>query len=974
MSSARQGLSIVGQIAGAFIGGPVGAAVGGIIGGEVGGLIDGPPEGPRLDDLSAPQVQYGGKIGRLYGGPKWFDCGYLWASEKRESSETVGGKGGDSGQEQFSYHSDILYRVCESREGTPCEVIAVTGVEIDGQLVWTALADAPLASITASASQENWSEMTVLLGAETQAPWSVYETAVGATNANAYRGYLTVGFSDMLLGNGGAPRRVRIQAITAGTPDATGVLVRLQAQFAIDASDESYYDETPTLTGSATYGGAFNIPNGDTTIEATWAGSQFAQDGATPWTLQADSTLTSGLTLSGSNNLVAEFAYLTAVGSRSYRIEYNYSAFDGPHVCANINGARVGIAALSLPATNRYAIRLSNDTVEFLINGVVVYSAAETMYASIGSESVKIGRRDDPDNIPREYSVDSLRLKWAVVPDVDLATPGTLPAPDMPIEIWTPGTVLLRDILEYEAERCAPLTAANIDFSSAAGLEVDCHVAIGSAAEAMQPLLTRFWFDLYSADKLTLVRRGGSVEQTIPFRWTGAGQGERSEPFSGLVRANDVEVAKKKAITYADLLKDGEADTRTGDRESVGANVETLNLNLHMIPSEAQGLADTATWDARVGAHSATVRIGARHGLLLQPGGVVNLVDHKDNIYRVLVPRIVWDRWAWECEVRLDDPNVLQAAGIATDVDRRALTVAEPPEATLYVLDIPLLRLQDDGPGEYVCITQTGRFRGVDILKSNDDVTYSVVAEVTTRGTAGSCDSALPAYAGWGWDNSSVLTVTLDDGSGSTLSSATKTAIEANRAFNLAAVGTHGRWELVQFATATLLTGTTYELRGILRNLFGTEWANDSHTAADSFVMLHANGMTRVPGAVSDLGQTRYYKAVPRGRSSANVTAESIICEEQALLPYAVADLRNDAGTVKWNRRSRIEGVIGNDPPLGEVSERYDAELYTGMTLDDSETVTSPEWLPGVSPDGRTARVYQLSDVIGPGHVAEKAL
>jgi hypothetical protein len=946
MSSGRQLLSIVGQAVGSAFG-PIGAAVGGIIGGEIGGVIDGPPEGPRLDDLSAPQIQFGGKIGRLYGGPKWFEVGPLYASEKRESSEVVGGKGGDSGVEQFSYRCDFLFRVCESREGTPCEVIAVTGVEIDGQLVWTALADATPESLQASADQEDWAEMTVQLGHEDQAPWSVYEAAVGATNANAYRGYLTVGFTDFLLGQGGAPRRVRIQCITAGTMDP----------LVVEEMDPLV--ERINWTDGLTV--VFPATSLDTKVE--FNGPEVEHITGDPWRLSFDlyvpnnpndnvigpSVITYGY---GPLEYIEVVLYGTAAQLTINTVAFGYPEyFIGPNMAGTTRRVVLEMASGSPSAT--FTVKVDN---------VLYLSTSMPNNNLVNSGLLTIGLRGATTiSGTHGYTIDN------VVFEAPLRTITTY-------DRWAPQPVQLRDILEYEAERCAPLAAANIDFSAAASLEVDCHVAVGSAAEAMQPLLTRFWFDLYSADKLVLVRRGGAVEQTIPFRWTGAGAGERSEPFAGLVRGNDVEVPKKKAVTYSDLLKDGETDTRTGDRESVGSDVETMQLNLHMRPSQAQGLADTATWDARIAGHTATIRVGARHGLKMQPGSVVNLVDHKGNTYRVLVRRIVWTGWVWECEVRLDDPNVLTAAGIAVDVDQRALTVAEPPEATLYMLDIPLLRVQDDGPGEYAAITQTGRFRGVDILKSTDGVTYSKVAEIATRGTAGVCDSALPAYAGWGWDNGCILTVTLDDGSGGTLSSATKAAVEANRFLNLAAVGAHGRWELVQFATATLTVGSTYQLTGILRNRFGTEWANADHEVGDAFVLLQASGMARVPGAVADLGQTRHYKAVPRGRASTNVTAESIVCEQQALLPYAPVDVRNDAGTVRWNRRSRMEGVIGADPPLGQVNERYDAELYDGVTLEDSDTgLVSPEWTP-TDPAGLTVRVYQLSDLIGRGHVAEKAI
>jgi hypothetical protein len=982
MSSARQGLTIVGQAVGAYFGGPIGASIGGIIGGEIGGFIDGPPEGPKLEDLSAPQVEFGGKIARLYGGPKWIALSPRWMSEKREESEVVGGKGGDSGQEQFSYRVDMLGCLTESREGTPCEVIAITGVEIDGQLAWTALADAGEEGLANSADQEDWSTMTLLTGSETQSPWSVYEAAVGAADANAYRGYATVGFQNLLLGQNGMPRHIRVQIITSGTPSTvvssdppevvgstqgTGTTGSLPADTASgDASVFCVHAVNGTVAmDTAAYTAIDNRPT-------SGGGSRLWVFGRTLDGTSADSELSftcTGGTVGHWGVVVVraedDAAFLNSAQSCNFSLDGSVSsggitkpsgAYQFAIAAAWVDTTAPGAATLEAPPDGY--TEYAHGEWGWDVLGTPVASEMTLAYKIVTGLSENPGEFDDGAGSYGGGGVGVMTMMFTAASAIEYGA-------------WTPTPVLLRDILEYEAgERSPPLTAADIDFSATAGHEVDCHVGVGSAAEVMQPLLTRFWFDLFSADKLYTARRGGSVEQTIPFAWSGAGAGQG---FAGLKRANDVEVPKKKAVTYANLLADGETDTRTGDRESPGSDVETMQMNLHMVPTEAQGLADTATADKRVGEHTATIKVGARHGMLLQPGSVANFVDHLGNTYRCLVIRIVWDRWEWELDVRLDDPQVLAAAGIAVDLDQRALVVAPQPVPTLYVLDIPLLRAADDSAGEYVAVTCTGRWRGATLYKSSDDVTYTNAGEVVNKATAGVCDTELPAFTGWGWDNGSTLTVTLDEGAGGTLSSATKAAIEADRSLNLAAIGVHGRWELVQFATATLTTGTTYTLSGFLRNLFGTEWANADHAAADSFVLL-TPALGRISGTVADLGQTRYYKAVPKGRSIGGVTAESITCEEQCLLPYAPVDVRNDAGTVKWNRRSRLAGAVGIDPPIGEASERYDAETYSGVTLDDSEYgLTVAEWAAS-SPSGKTAKVYQLSELVGRGHEAEAVL
>jgi hypothetical protein len=54
--------------------------------------------------------------------------------------------------------------------------------------------------------------------------------------------------------------------------------------------------------------------------------------------------------------------------------------------------------------------------------------------------------------------------------------------------------------------------------------------------------------------------------------------------------------------------------------------------------------------------------------------------------------------------------------------------------------------------------------------------------------------------------------------------------------------------EIIQFRTATLLLANSrrYRLSGLLRGRRGTEWAVDTHTAHDRFVMINPDGVKRV--------------------------------------------------------------------------------------------------------------------------------
>lgn len=91
----------------------------------------------------------------------------------------------------------------------------------------------------------------------------------------------------------------------------------------------------------------------------------------------------------------------------------------------------------------------------------------------------------------------------------------------------------------------------------------------------------------------------------------------------------------------------------------------------------------------------------------------------------------------------------------------------------------------------------------------------------------------------------------------------------------------------------------------------------------------------------------------------------------------------NDDVLIQWVRRSRYQTpTIGGGPtPLGEAIERYELDIYSGLTIvrtvqvDDATEynyTTAEQTADGNTP-GAPVRVdvYQISDVYGRGHVAE---
>lgn len=183
----------------------LGAVGSGIAGAIAGGLVASmlqptqKSQGPRLGDLQVQSSSYGTVIPFVLGSPRLAGQ-VIWASEKREIATVTesGGKGG-GGQEHtsYTYKVDLLLLL------TSNEQPGIDRVWMNGGLIWNKSSTADSATVAASDNIAQWGSVTVYDGNPDQLPDPIYEAAVGAGNAPAYRGRLTVMLQDVDLGSSG---------------------------------------------------------------------------------------------------------------------------------------------------------------------------------------------------------------------------------------------------------------------------------------------------------------------------------------------------------------------------------------------------------------------------------------------------------------------------------------------------------------------------------------------------------------------------------------------------------------------------------------------------------------------------------------------------------------------------------------------------------------------------------------------------
>jgi hypothetical protein len=255
-------------------------------------------------------------------------------------------------------------------------------------------------------------------------------------------------------------------------------------------------------------------------------------------------------------------------------------------------------------------------------------------------------------------------------------------------------------------------------------------------------------------------------------------------------------------------------------------------------------------------------------------------------------------------------------------------------------------------------------------------------ATIRSGATWGICSSVLPSVPSpWLWDRGNSVTVTLQNGS---LTSVSEADIDADPTLNLIALWNPltGAIEYVNFTTATLQLDGSYKLTGFKRGRRGTEGACAGHVVGQLWVL--ASSLDVEDMGTDDVGGSLSFKAQALGRSLDLATAIDVAPYTGASLkPYAPARIKwTTDGTDMFGeiiRRTRVGGswVGGATIPLSENSEAYEVDIYHSTTFKRTISVSGTNLFTytaaQISADGNTVGVapsynaYQISDAVGRG-------
>lgn len=542
------------------------------------------------------------------------------------------------------------------------------------------------------------------------------------------------------------------------------------------------------------------------------------------------------------------------------------------------------------------------------------------------------------------------------------------------------------DIVSDICQR-AGLTAGQID-ASALTDEVHGYVVQRSTARSqIEQLMHAFYFDAVESDgKVKFVKRGGSPVVTIAEDDLAAHEYGATPPDAVIVtRKQEKELPFEIDIQYLDVgaaYQVGAQYSRRLTKES--ENKVSINFAIAMSAAKAKQIADVLMYEAWTSRTQFEFHTGRKYSYL-DPTDLIGIV--KDG--RGYVVRLQDEDFGAVSTRRavLEDTSVYSQSGVAAEILVPDEEVALIPPTKMVLMDIPLLRDQDDGVGFYAAACGYGSgWYGAQAYKSSDGgATWGSFGQgFLNDATLGTASSVLGNFTRNEFDEANSVTVVLVNGE-----LASDTEGNVLNGANAALLGD----EIIQFKTATLVSANTYTLSGLLRGRRGTEWAASTHVAGERFVLLDAASTYILAGGSGEYDLARQYRAATFGGyldDAETIQFTNTAVAQKPLSPVLLGGGRNAAGdvTINWTRRTRIGGGWNSyaDVPLGEAAEAYEVEIWDSgystlkRTIDSLTSPTTSYSAADQTTDFGApqstiyARVYQLSASVGRGYKLEGSL
>lgn len=488
----------------------------------------------------------------------------------------------------------------------------------------------------------------------------------------------------------------------------------------------------------------------------------------------------------------------------------------------------------------------------------------------------------------------------------------------------------------------------------------------GGADVMIAPLQRGWFFDPYEADgKLRFQMRQQSHPQgELP----PDALVEQDGPALSIERAQEAELLRKVNLTTIDSSIDYVPNTQTAERRSgtvLAIGEQSSELPITCEPDFAATVARrqlTVAW-GEMQTYKFSLPIQFSY---LSPTDVMTIRDQRGRLHRMRVMQIEEDGgeliieatehapWAYDAQATgvQAAPPISTAPGLVGDTD-------------VIILNLPVLRDQDDELGVYVCALGTGSgWRGGEVQLSTDGgLSVGQFLQVTFPANAGRTLSPLAAEVSAEYASSQTLAVSLR------WEAESISRDQLLRYGNLAALQhPGGTWELIQFETATETAPGEFLLSGLLRGRYAT---GTGAVPADARFVLIDDNLIFVQLQQWMIGQNVSYRGVSYGQDSdeaAWATHTLVTPASQTEWPvHSVRALRDGTGavTVSWVGRGRLG--VETSPRHSKYFTGYRVIYSDGFTADTADSTHTRVGAPA----GVTVQVAAINSITGPGPASE---
>lgn len=513
-----------------------------------------------------------------------------------------------------------------------------------------------------------------------------------------------------------------------------------------------------------------------------------------------------------------------------------------------------------------------------------------------------------------------------------------------------------------------------------------------STRQAIEPLMQAYFFDAVDSDgKIKFIKRG--KEPTIEIK-----EDDLSASIYGSDLPDNIKINRKQqfdladeiTIKYMDINASYQIGTQYSRRLITDViSKETYEFPLSLYNYEAKNICDIVLYSKYEERTTFTIQLSNKY-IYLDPNDVVILNKNNKKYYarvidsdyqnNILSISLIEEDYTIYNLNKYNGTDLMPEAQIIPTTSDEILTYGP---TNIQFLDIPILRDQDDNVGFYVAASEYyGNWDGCQVYKSIDGgSSYNPISDVILNSSIiGNATTVLNNFtSGNIIDNINNVLVNVNDNELSSISE-----ISLLNGANVAILGN----ELIQFKNATLISTGVYKLTGLIRGKFGTEWAMNTHTLGERFVILSPNTTYLFNSSNSEYNLLREYKAVTFNTlldNSIQVNFTNTGVAQKPYSPVQVSGGRDSLGNanLRWIRRSRINASWNNftDIPIGESSEIYSIDILNNLgiikrTINNITTnnynYTKEQQIEdfGTIQNNIYFKVYQVSSTVGRGYPA----